>query len=153
MTRKKYVARYLFAVPALALFSVFGAGASARAGTLSVTVTNIANGTGEILIAVCTKDLFLSPKCLPHKKTLAATGSVSVKFADLPPGRYAVEVVHDAKRLGALERDAMGIPIGGFGLSNDAVGVYGPPAFKDAAFDVGTEDKSIAVRLRYSGND
>lgn len=57
-------------------------------------------------------------------------------FTDLAPGRYAVSLFEDASGDGRLGVNAFGIPTERWGVSRDAIGRMGPPAFADAAVEV-----------------
>jgi len=70
-------------------------------------------------------------------------------FSDVPPGRYAVSVHHDADADGAVDTGLFGIPTEGLGASNDARGSFGPPSFDAAAFGYAGGELSLRVRVGY----
>lgn len=83
-----------------------------------------------------------------------ATAGVSVEnespilcFRDVAPGRYAVKLFHDRNGDGELATNVFGIPSEPYGFSNNAPAQFGPPAFADAAFDVGVAGASQSVNL------
>ena len=84
----------------------------------------------------------------------AEPGAVRIVFVDLPPGDYAVAAFHDADGDGELGTNILGIPIEGYGFSNDARGFMGPPSFDAAAITVGADDGvlSIVVKIAYPGH-
>jgi uncharacterized protein (DUF2141 family) len=66
-------------------------------------------------------------------------GSASVFFvpepnAPIPPGEYAIALIHDENGNGRLDLGLFGIPLEGYGASRDARGKRGGPSFPDAAF-------------------
>ena len=65
----------------------------------------------------------------------AEPGSVTYTF-ELPQGRYAIGVFHDANRNNRLDTGLFGIPKEQFGFSNGASGRFGPPSFADASFEL-----------------
>lgn len=79
----------------------------------------------------------------------AAADGVEVVFPQLPPGRYAVATYHDENGNGAFDTGLLGLPLEGFGFSNDAPVLLGPPSFADAAVSVPAEGATIVVRMRY----
>lgn len=85
-----------------------------------------------------------------YKAVGLASGTTTIVFHDVPPGRYAVALLHDENNNGKADRAALMIPKEGFGFSRDAKVRFGPPSFRDAAFDVlsGTDEKQI-IRMRY----
>ena len=73
---------------------------------------------------------------------------VRITFDDLPPGRYAIKLYHDANGNGELDTNMMGLPIEAYGFSGESAHV-GPPPFDVAAFDVVVgENNAVTVRLR-----
>ena len=68
-------------------------------------------------------------------------------FRDVAPGRYAVKLFHDRNGDGDLATNLFGIPSEPFGFSNNAPAQFGPPAFADAAFDVGEVGAAQSVSL------
>jgi uncharacterized protein (DUF2141 family) len=79
---------------------------------------------------------------------IAGTGA-TCKFDAVPPGAYAVAVVHDEKGTGKLERNIVGIPTNGVGVSNDAPAHFGPPSFANARFAYAGGEKNLVVHVRY----
>lgn len=79
-----------------------------------------------------------------------AEGTVTLRFSNVRPGRYAVALLHDENANGKADRAAMMIPTEGFGFSRDAKVRFGPPKFAEAAFDVppGGKEK-LTIRMRY----
>lgn len=67
---------------------------------------------------------------------LAPGQGATIVFADLAPGRYAVTLYEDANGDGKLGRNLFGVPTERWGVSRDASGRMGPPAFADAAFEL-----------------
>ncbi len=68
-------------------------------------------------------------------------------FVDIPPGTYALAVVQDEDMNGKLDTDWLGIPTEGYGFSNGAKAMLGPPSFSAARFpyDGGTLDLTISL--------
>ncbi len=135
----------------------------ATAAELRLTVNGIHSDNGEILIA-----LFDNPAgfqsaisnaairgLMPDSGRLIGTslrarrGSQSTVFTQLPPGRYAVIIVHDENDNGRLDKDFMGVPTEGYGFGNDAQGFLSAPSFDAAAITVGTGNTSASINLLY----
>ena len=70
-------------------------------------------------------------------------------FADIPPGRYALAVIHDENMNGKLDTNRLGIPTEGYGFSNDVKGLLGPPSFAAASFAYGGRILELRIRLEY----
>lgn len=69
-------------------------------------------------------------------------------FEDLEAGSYGVAIYHDTNGDEQLNRGALGIPVEGYGFSNDAPAVTGPARFEDAVFFLGN-DTTIPIQMRY----
>lgn len=114
---------------------------------VTVTISNIPNEDGKILVGLYTEDTFM--KADPVKKALGTIkdGSSTVVFEDVEAGTYGIIVVHDANSNGAMDFEATGMPKEAYGVSNNPYS-YGPPQWADAKFEVtGEEDLALEIRL------
>jgi uncharacterized protein (DUF2141 family) len=124
------------------------ASAVATAHDLRVEVLNARSTNGFVAAAVYADGAgwLKAGQSVQVARVQAADKAVLV-FANLPAGRYAVSVFHDENGNGKLDVNVMGIPTERYGFSRDARGPMGPPAFADAAVDVGA-DTAITVHLQ-----
>ena len=122
----------------------------AQQTTLDVDLTGIrhANGTVRVGLYQDPKTFRQEAKAFAIRELAATSGTVTVSFGALPPGRYAIMAYHDEDGNGELNRRFGVFPTEGYGLSNDPT-VSGPPAFEDSAFDVGADPASISIAIRY----
>ena len=136
---------------ALTISLLLGARALASAANLTVTVKDVRNANGSVLIAVYDLSGFGKPELAKAKQKAGANaGEVKFVFQSLPAGKYAVAAIHDENGNGKLDRNSLGVPTEGWGFSNDAQGTAGPPNFNQAAFDFdGKTDKAISFSLNY----
>jgi len=120
---------------------------------IHVQVLNIRNSTGTVDGA-----LFESPEGFPTEVLRSATHVMVIKvrqtqarcdFDDIPPGRYALAVIHDENMNGKLDTKGLGIPTEGYGFSNDVTGVCGAPAFSAASFAYDGRTLTLTIDLRY----
>jgi uncharacterized protein (DUF2141 family) len=120
---------------------------------IHVQILNIRNSTGTV---ACT--LFESPEGFPIEFLRSATNVMVIKirksqarcdFEDIPPGTYAMAVVHDENMNGKLETNWLGMPTEGYGFSNDATGVVGAPSFAAASFQYDGRNLDVTMRLHY----
>ena len=144
------------AVVALSLAALAPLLASASApaadgGTLTVSVTGLRSARGQVLACATTVPRGF-PDCTrdasAHHLIVPATGTVTLEFGRLPPGRYAVSLLHDENGNGRADMMLM-IPREGFGFSRDAAVSFGPPKFDKAAFELGTGEVRQTIRMRY----
>jgi len=130
--------------------TIFTLIATGIAASLTVDVTAIEVQLGAIMLADYDAE-GASNGSGPSVKTarIDVTGAeVSVTLDDLPPGRYAIKLYHDANGNGEHDTNMVGLPIEAYGFSGDGVHV-GSPLFGVATFDVVVgENNAVAVRLR-----
>lgn len=125
--------------------------AAAGPPSLDITVTNLRNLKGNVLIC-----LTANPKAFPdcskdahsHKLVVAAEKAGTVHFADLAPGIYAISLIHDENANGKLDT-AMMIPREGFGFSRNPAIAFGPPKFAAAQFGIGPGETAQSVKMKY----
>lgn len=121
--------------------------------TITVTVTELRNAKG-IVRACMTNDADSFPRCRGVAGAFGTTaqareGSLSFTFHDVPPGRYAIALLHDENANGKADRALGMMPREGFGFSRDAKVRMGPPKFSDAAVEIGAKDRQLTIRMRY----
>jgi uncharacterized protein (DUF2141 family) len=138
---------------AFALACAAGAWAQAPCPGIHVTVLDIRNSTGRVACA-----LFESPQGFPVEFLHSATNVMVIQirksqarcdFEDIPPGTYALAVIHDENMNGLLDTNMLGIPKEGYGFSNDATGWLGAPSFEAASFRYDGQTLDMTLRLHY----
>ncbi|NJM25960.1 MAG: DUF2141 domain-containing protein [Bacteroidia bacterium] len=133
----------------LCVFIVNSGWKSYQNGNLKVVVKGVKSTKGSILVALTlNKDTFLK-KFDYGLKLKSAKGEVEAVFENLPPGIYAISVIHDENDNGTLDTNALGMPKEGFGFGNNAMGKFGPPPFKEATITWAGSGDSQVVELRY----
>jgi uncharacterized protein (DUF2141 family) len=122
--------------------------------TLTIKIKGIRNAKGKISVVLYgdSKGFPLDPSSAfavrrvdIEPQTLTAT----IVFDKLPQGVYAVAVMHDENMVGKMEFDSQGIPLEGYGISNNPNTSEGPPTFDDAKFAVNQPDAAIDVAMVY----
>lgn len=69
---------------------------SAFAADVAVTLTGVNADGGTMLVSLQTKDQFMKPMGAAGTMAPAAAGTMTLHVEDVPPGDYAVMVMHDA---------------------------------------------------------
>lgn len=120
--------------------------------TLIVPINGVQKTNGQLLYS-----LFQSADGFPDQPAKAyRTGSVPVtdrfitlQISALPPGTYALSVIHDENGNGKLDMSRLGIPSEPFGFSNNVTGAFGPPKFSRASFVLtpGKNERSIRLKV------
>jgi uncharacterized protein (DUF2141 family) len=79
----------------------------------------------------------------------AKTMTSQAVFNNIPEGEYGVAVIHDENKNGKLDMNEMGIPVEGYGHSNNPAKRPGPPNFDETKFKLTNPGTSIEIRLNY----
>jgi len=120
---------------------------------IQVKIPNIKNSTGTVACA-----LFESSAGFPTEFLHSATNITMIKirdtqarcnFLDIPPGTYALAVIHDENMDGKLGTNLLGVPTEGYGFSNGAKASMGAPSFEDASFWYDGKNLDLTIRLTY----
>jgi uncharacterized protein (DUF2141 family) len=120
---------------------------------IHVDILDIKNSTGSVACA-----LFESPVGFPADYLRQATNIMSLKirntaarcdFEGIPPGTYALAIIHDENMNGKLDLNVFGIPTEGYGFSNDAKGIMSAPSFSAASFTYDGGNLDLEISLHY----
>jgi len=133
------------------LLAAFVLASAAQAADLTIEVTGVRSGAGEVLIAVYdSAATFSKPGSAVAALRLRARASAqSVTLSGLVEGSYAIAVFHDENQDGEQDENLVGIPTEGYGFSNGAVGRFGPPDFEAAKLLVGADPVRATIKLAY----
>jgi uncharacterized protein (DUF2141 family) len=127
--------------------------AQASCPGIHVQILHIRNSTGTVACA-----LFAAPAGFPIEFLRYATNIMVIKirdtqarcdFLDIPPGMYALAVIHDENMNGKLDTNWLGAPREGYGFSNDAKALLSAPAFAAASFPYDGQNLELTIRLHY----
>lgn len=88
-------------------------------------------------------------KALRFARSKVAFNRARCNFDDLPPGVYAVGMIHDENDNRKFDTNWLGLPKEGYGVSRDAARTFTAPRFVDAAFSYGGGTVRIAIHVRY----
>ena len=115
--------------------------------SLTVTVDGLAP-QGAVMMALFADEPNWNGGDAVEGRRVAVEGStVTVEFAALPAGDYAIRFYHDVDGDGELDTNLMGIPSEPFGFSNNARGNFGPASWADSVFTVTPGGNTHALQL------
>lgn len=125
---------------------------SGKSGTIIVNITDLKKPVGMLGIS-----LHNSKKGFPGKHDQAVanlakkiTGTAEqVVFENIPHGSYAISVVHDENSNGKLDKNFIGIPKEGVGVSNNPKIGIGGPKFDPCAFILNTGELELTIVMIY----
>ena len=118
---------------------------------LTITLKDVRNKKGDVVFGV-----FKQADGFPNVESKAVFWEVKSAGADalvfttrLPPGRYAAGVLHDENRSGDLEKNFAGIPLEGYGVTNNPKPRLRKATFEEATFDLPPEGAELTISLQY----
>ena len=76
----------------------------------------------------------------------AQKGNLQVVFENIPKGMYAISLYHDTDTNEELNT-FWGIPTEPYGISNNAKGMFGPPKWENAKFNVVNTITEQSIKL------
>ena len=107
-----------------------------RADTLSITIDNVEKAEGTVMLQILTEAEFKNDAKPTAAFMQRATEGELTYQATLPPGTYALRVMHDENDNGELDANFVGIPSEPWAFSNNATGNFGPPTWEDVKFEL-----------------
>lgn len=120
-------------------------------GSIDVTISNIRNNKGNILIS-----LFNQENGFPADSTKvfkayildAQSNSLNLLIDELPPGEYAIAIVHDENENLALDTNLLGAPVEGYAASGKNK-KFSSPRFESSKFRVKHDTVNLIIKLNY----
>lgn len=115
--------------------------------TVTVHVAGIRNANGDILVSLQRDAVNVVDSRVVEidPKTMTATAV----FKNVPEGVYGLFVVHDENKNGMIDMDTAGIPLEGYGFSNNPATKAGPPSFDEFKFQLKQPGNSLDIKLIY----
>lgn len=121
----------------------------AAAADLTVQLHGLRAQTGLIKVALVDSQDAWDGKEAPVQGDAAPPKGedASFRFKHLKPGNYAVMITHDENGNGKLDANLMGMPLEGYGFSNNPR-VMRKPTWDEARFEITSTDAVIDVDVR-----
>ena len=115
---------------------------------LTVRVKDVPDSMGKISVALYNDaEGFLKFDRVFLSESVAANkGDTKVVLEGVPNGNYAVALFYDKNGNDELDTNWMGIPKEKVAFSNAKMKLFGPPSFRECAFDI-YQDKTIQIGL------
>jgi uncharacterized protein (DUF2141 family) len=120
--------------------------------SLDIEVIGLRNDSGEVGCSI-----FNDAKGFPRDDSKVLVNvwapirnrKATCEFTTLDPGQYAAVVFHDENGDHKFNMNAFGMPMEGYGFSNDAAALFAPPTFQSAAFTYNGNRLYIIINIRY----
>ena len=116
------------------------------AAKLTVTVTNIAQHKGALMIAIYDKSGYDTDKQVAAGMVPVTADTATTTF-ELPAGQYGIKMFHDVDGDGKMGTNPFGMPIEPFAFSNNALAQFGPAKWDAAAFTVEAPATTQTIKL------
>ena len=119
---------------------------------LLVTVQNVHSSEGLIAVTIYPDDpdRFLVKHGSLFVERVPAKAPTTHLCVYVPgPGTYGVAVYHDADGNHKLNRTGLGMPLEGFGFSNNPTAAFGMPRFSEVRLLIGHSNTETRIRLTY----
>ncbi len=120
-----------------------------QAASLDVRIEGLRSTEGHLLFALTDSaaawDGDAEARARVRQPVKASTEVVRVD--DLPPGSYAVQVVHDANDNGRMDTNVIGMPTENYGFSQNP-NVMRKARFEEARFELAADGGTIVIELR-----
>jgi uncharacterized protein (DUF2141 family) len=124
----------------------------ASAVRLQVAVEGVRSSDGLVAVTLYADDSrrFLARRGSLYVGRVPARAGTTRVCIHLPgPGTYALVVYHDADGNRRFNRSGLGLPVEGYGFSNNAPAIFGLPSFRRVRIAVPRTDMGMSIRLRY----
>lgn len=129
------------------LSSMFSFAQEKTTRTITVTIDNVKNDTGKVILTLHNQSTFLvKPDGIQSTDSKIENGKIKVTFKNVTPGTYAIMAMHDENENKAMDFDANRMPLESYGMSNNSLN-YGPPQYSDAKFNLKNEDLELNIRF------
>ncbi|MBB3698117.1 DUF2141 domain-containing protein [Flammeovirga yaeyamensis] len=105
---------------------------------VTITISGLESSKGKVEIGIYNSSSTF-PKSNEFYKgySISPNGSeITISVNDLPEGTYAIAVWHDENEDKKLNTNWVGKPSEKYGFSNNVFGVFSPPNFDEASFNV-----------------
>ena len=119
---------------------------------IHVHVQGIRNAHGKVKAVLYGPDpntFLVKGKKADKEREPAEEGAMTLCVAAPAKGRYAVVVYHDENNNRKFDRNWVGLPTEGFGVSNNPSLFLAPPSFDEAAFEVDGDMAHVDVDMKY----
>ena len=103
---------------------------------LTIEVANVQSSDGTLMVQIMAGEAGFKGETPATAQFVLPPAEPTIRFSldSLPPGEYAIRVMHDVDGNGELKTNLVGMPTEPRGMSNDAKGRFGPPKWTDAKF-------------------
>uniref|UniRef100_A0A7V2ZL40 DUF2141 domain-containing protein n=1 Tax=Ignavibacterium album TaxID=591197 RepID=A0A7V2ZL40_9BACT len=131
------------------LFSIISYAGDNQKLKLTVKIKGLKNNQGTVKIALCNSAENYKNDRSPFKAAILEINNneVIATFDDLTIGNYAVKAFHDVNNNDDFDTNFLGIPKEDYGFSNNVKGLFGPPSWEAAKFQLNKSEQVIEINF------
>jgi len=116
--------------------------------TIEVSMNNFKNDNGTVKIGLYNSEGDFLEKGYKFDSATISGKMASAVFSDIPDGTYAISCYHDENDNNKFDMYMGFFPKEPYACSNGATGMFGPPKWSDAKFEVSNgEVKNVEVKF------
>ena len=118
---------------------------------LTVKVVDLRSTKGQLIFGVFDQSVGFptkSEKSVNWQVKRADASSVTFE-CELPPGVYGASVLHDENGNGDMDKNMMGIPQEGYGVTNNPKPKFRPATFEESKFTLPPEGANLTISVQY----
>lgn len=119
---------------------------------LKVVVEGVHSGKGEIAVTIYPDDpsrFLIHHGSLFVERAAALSGNTNTCIFLPKPAVYVVAIYHDENGNGSFDRNGLGLPVEGYGFSNNPPTLLGLPAFRSVRLDVVHSGLTAHIQMTY----
>ena len=113
---------------------------------IRVNVVHVSNEEGSVLFSLHTKKTWLKGPGIQNTAADIVDGQSFAVFENVPPGTYAIMVMHDENNNNDMDVNELGLPTEQYGTSRNPAKI-GPPVFSASKFKVKGEDLTFKIKV------
>ena len=111
---------------------------------ITVTIENIVNNNGKVVLGLHTEDTFMKAQGIVSAESEIVDGKITFTFENIEAGTYAIMALHDENENRRMDFEENGMPKESYGMSNNPMS-YGPPQYSTAKFELKEEDLDLKI--------
>lgn len=130
-------------------FFIYPAGKDQK-GKLIIKFSGLSSSSGVVKVAICNSETNYKDHRAPFigKSLPIINNKAVIELDELQFGEYAVKAFHDEDSNDDLNTNFLGIPVEDYGFSNNARGMFGPPAWQEAKLMLNETSKIIEIVIK-----
>lgn len=123
-----------------------------KTGTVIVKISNLENDEGIVFAHIYEPDKGFPAECekaVKKQTTPINNGQATLIFENIPFGEYAVTTHHDKNENRQMDKNMLGMPTEGFGISNNVKLFMSLPKFDKCKFTLDKKKMEIEIEMKY----